>query len=125
MIQTANFNPIQDPKLLCTCEHPDCDQRSVDQDTLDKLQLVRDWIKTPMYLTSGGRCPNHPDEQHRSIPADHQKCKGIDVRYGSEEEKNLIMTYGAKAGFNAIAAGKTFVHLGVREQEHISTWSYK
>lgn len=125
MIQSANFNPVQDPKLLCTCQSPKCDQRSVDQDTLDKLQLVRNWIKRAMVITSGGRCPNHPDEVHRTKPADHQKGKGVDVRYKTEEERNLLMTYGAKAGFNAIAAGSSFVHLGVREQKHISTWSYK
>ncbi|AUR97938.1 endolysin [Vibrio phage 1.245.O._10N.261.54.C7] len=124
MIKTDNFNPQQDPKLLCTCNHPDCDERSVNQETLDKLQLVREWLNSPMYVTSGGRCPKHKNEQHRSKPADHQKCIGVDVFYKSEEECNLIMLYGARAGFTAIARGKNFVHLGNRPQKHFSTWSY-
>ena len=124
MIQTKNFNPKSDPKLLCTCGHKDCDQRSVNQETLDKLQAVREWLSVPMTVTSGGRCPNHPNEVHRTKPADHQKGIGVDVRYRSEKEKNLIMLYAAKAGFTAIAAGKNFVHLGNRPQLHFTTWSY-
>lgn len=124
MIKTKNFNPNSDPKLLCTCGHVLCDRRSVNQETLDKAQLVRDWLGSAMYVTSGGRCPNHPNETHRTKPADHQKGIGIDVRYRSEEEKNLIMMYGVRAGFTAIAAGKSFVHLGNRPQKHLTTWSY-
>ena len=124
MIQTKNFNPKTDPKLLCTCGHKDCDQRSVNKETLKKLQLVRGWLNMPMTVTSGGRCPNHPDEVHRTKPADHQKGIGVDVLYRSEKEKNLIMMYGVRAGFTAIAAGKNFVHLGNRPQLHLTTWSY-
>ena len=124
MIQTKNFNPKSDLKLLCTCGHKDCDKRSVNQETLDKLQLLRGWFNAPMTVTSGGRCPNHPDEVHRTTPADHQNCIGVDIHYYSETEKNLIMMYGVKAGFTAIAAGKNFVHLGNRPQKHLTTWSY-
>ena len=124
MIQTKNFSPKSDPKLLCTCGHKDCDKRSVNQETLDKLQLLRGWFNSPMTVTSGGRCPNHPDEVHRTTPADHQNCIGVDIHYYSETEKNLIMMYGVKAGFTAIAAGKNFVHLGNRPQKHLTTWSY-
>jgi len=124
MIQTKNFNPKSDPKLLCTCGHKDCDQRSVNLETLDKLQLLRGWFNAPMTVTSGGRCPNHPNEVHRTKPADHQKGIGVDIHYFSETEKNLIMMYGVKAGFTAIAAGKNFVHLGNRPQKHLTTWSY-
>lgn len=125
MAQTANFNPKTDTKLLCTCGHANCNKQSVNQESLDKLQMVRDWLNRPMYVTSGGRCPNHPNELHRSKPADHQKGIGVDIAYNTEKEKNLLMLYGAKAGFTAIAAGKDFVHLGNRPQSHLTTWSYK
>ena len=39
---TENFNPITDPKLLCTCGHPECDKRSVKQFVLNNIQLIRD-----------------------------------------------------------------------------------
>ena len=123
--RTENFNSNTDPKLLCTCGYVHCDQRSVNQETLDKLQMVRTWYGKPMIVTSGGRCPSHPNELHRVKPADHQKGIGVDITYNTEKEKNLLMLYGAKAGFTAIAAGKNFVHLGNRPQSYFTTWSYK
>lgn len=124
MVHTKNFHPDTDHKLLCTCGHTECDKRSVNQETLDKAQLVRDWLKRAVRVTSGGRCPHHPDEQHRTKPADHQKGIGIDVAYKSIEERNLIMMYGVRAGFTAIAESSGFVHLGNRPQTHLTTWSY-
>lgn len=116
MILTANFNPLSDTKLLCTCGHKDCDQRSVNQETLNMLQSVRDSIKRPMIVTSGGRCPNHPDEINRSIPADHQKQQGIDTPVNGGLERGEIVSAGIAAGFNAMGIAKTFVHLGYRPE---------
>lgn len=124
MPSTKNFNPETDVKLRCTCEHPECDRRSVNQTTLDKLQQVRDLYGKPMTVTSGGRCPHHPNEVHRTVPADHQRSIGVDIYYESEVERNLIGLYGAKVGFTAIAAGKNFIHLGLRPQNHFTSWSY-
>lgn len=126
MIKTKNFNPYSDPRLLCTCGNPDCDQRSIDQETLNNLQSVRDDIGQPLTVTSGGRCPNHPDEQHRKTPADHQKCKGIDVAVNGSTRGNAVNA-GIKAGFNAIGVAKTFVHWGYRPElpdGHITMWVY-
>jgi len=126
MIATKNFNPKTDPKLCCTCGHPLCDKRSVDQPTLNMTQKVREIVGHPMSVTSGGRCQYHPDEQHRTTPADHQKRKGIDVGANGETRGNIVNA-GIKAGFNAIGVAKTFVHLGYRPElppGHITMWVY-
>ena len=70
MIKTANFNPEDDPKLLCTCGHVDCDQRSVNQESLDKAQLMREDYGRAMRITSAGRCGNHPNEVTKKAPGD-------------------------------------------------------
>lgn len=124
MYATKNFNPKSDIKLSCTCGKPECDKRTVNKETLDKLQVLRDLINIPMIVTSGGRCPYHPNEIHRSKPADHQKGIGVDIAYQTEVQRNLLIMYGVRAGFTAIAYGKGFVHLGNRPQEHFTTWSY-
>lgn len=127
MYSTKNFNVATDPKLACTCGNVGCDKRMVNPEEMDMLQLVRDWLGTPMILSSGGRCPLHPDEVHRDKPADHQKCRGIDVKYKTVVERNLIVMYGVQAGFNAIAYGKGFVHLGHRPElpkGKLVTWTY-
>lgn len=125
-IHTKNFHPESDKKLLCTCGHVDCDKRSVNQETLDRAQVARDYLGFPLRVTSGGRCPNHPDELHRTTPADHQKGRGIDVAVNGATRGNVVAA-GLAAGFNAIGVAKTFVHWGHRAElpdGHITMWVY-
>lgn len=126
MIQTKNFNPATDKKLLCTCGHPKCDKRSVKQSALDKAQVGRDILNHSLFVRSGGRCPYHPDELHRSTPADHQKQEGIDVGVTGATRGNVVAA-GISAGFNAIGVAKTFVHWGYRPElpkGHLTMWIY-
>jgi len=124
MIKTKNFHPAVDVKLLCTCNHVDCDKRSVNQETLDRVQLVRNEAGRGLRVNSGGRCPNHPDELHRTTPADHQKGNGIDISINNGVELCEIITLGIKHGFNAIGVAKTFVHLGYRHGSKPVAWPY-
>ena len=126
MIGTANFTLESDPKLACTCDHDDCDQRTVNQATLVRLQVVRDIVEHGLSVTSGGRCPNHPNEVHRTQPADHQKRQGVDVAVNGGTRGNVVQA-GIAAGFNAIGVAKTFVHLGYRGDSpggHLTMWVY-
>lgn len=126
MIKTTNFNPLDDVKLLCTCGDSRCDKRSVKQWVLDKLQLIREDAGRPLTVTSGGRCPYHHSELHRSKPADHQNCVGVDVFYKTEEERNELMVLAGRHGATAVAAGKSFVHIGWRDvtDKRVRTWRY-
>lgn len=124
-VHTENFHPDTDPKLLCTCGHPDCDRRSVSQELLNRIQLVRNKIGS-LNVTSGGRCPNHPDELARTTPADHQKGQGIDIAVNGFIRGNVVQA-GIDVGCNAIGVAKTFVHLGYRPElpeGHLTMWVY-
>jgi hypothetical protein len=126
IIHTQNFHPDTDPKLLCTCGHPDCDQRSVSQEHLNRVQKVRNIVGHPLPVTSGGRCPNHSDELHRTTPADHQKQQGCDVGVSGSTRGNVVQA-AIEAGCNAIGVAKTFVHLGYRPElpeGHLTMWVY-
>ena len=124
VIQTKNFKPSIDKKLLCTCGHINCDKRSVNQDVLNMVQLVRDEVGRSLTVTSGGRCPNHPRELCRITPADHQKCIAVDIAVKGGVERGQLVKLGLKYGFNAIGVAKTFVHLGFREDEPLVIWTY-
>ena len=124
IIQTEHFNPTSDPKLLCTCGHKDCDKRSVNLFVLSMLERVRVLSNRPLTITSGGRCPNHPSETHRTTPADHQKCNAGDVSVSGGVERSEMIRLGVECGFNAIGVAKTFVHLGYRDGERPVMWTY-
>ena len=129
MIKTKNFNPVSDPKLLCTCGHPECDKRSVNQNTLDMVQYIRNDLKQPMTITSGGRCPNHPNERTKSKAGDHQKQMAVDVACGNEELETKLKVLSGRYGATRVAGGAYcgFVHLAWTETDRtdIPTWSYK
>tara|TARA_R110000764_G_scaffold17080_8_gene47048 strand:+ start:94 stop:474 length:381 start_codon:yes stop_codon:yes gene_type:complete len=126
MIGTVNFTLASDPKLACTCGHDNCDRRTIKQSTIISLQAVRDIVGHGLVVTSGGRCPNHPNEIHRTQPADHQKGNGVDVAANGGNRGNIVDA-GITAGFNAIGVAKTFVHLGYRPESpagHLTMWVY-
>jgi len=124
MIQTKNFKPSTDKKLLCTCGNPKCDKRSVNQGILNMVQLVRDDAMRGLTVTSGGRCPNHPKELCRITPADHQNCVAVDIAVSGGLERGQLVKLGLKHGFNAIGVAKAFVHLGFREGSPTVMWVY-
>lgn len=127
MIHTKNFHPHIDTKLLCTCGHPDCDKRSVNQQTLDKVQSIRDDYGRPMTVTSGGRCPNHPDELHKTKAGDHQECTALDIYYETVIERNKLMVLAGRHGATRVAWGNNFVHMAWTEtnDRSVPTWEYK
>lgn len=125
--KTEHFNITSDPKLACTCNHLKCDKRSVKQAVLNMLEKVRVDYGLPMIVTSGGRCPYHPNEIHRKIPADHQKQYGVDIKINGLAMAMKIMAYAIKHGFNAFGINlkSGFIHLGFRPNKNkISTWVY-
>lgn len=123
---TKNFSLSGDPKLACTCGHGHCDRREVHPYVLDKVQLIRDDYGKPMKITSGGRCPFHPNEVRKSKPGDHQQQYAVDVYYETGLERNKLMVLAGRHGATRVAAGKNFVHMAwtPTEDRSVPTWSY-
>lgn len=128
MIKTKNFNPDVDVKLLCTCGHTNCDKRSVDQDTLDRVQLMRDDLNASMVVTSGGRCPNHPNEITKSKPGDHQLQKAVDISCDNRDQETKLKVLAGRHGATRVAGGAYcgFVHVAwtTTERLDVPTWGY-
>ncbi len=124
IISTKNFNPKSDPKLLCTCGHPLCDKRSVSLYVLKIVQLIRNDVGRPLTITSGGRCPNHPNEVNRYTPADHQNCVALDIRVRGGIERMELVRMGLKYDAKGIGVAGTFVHLAWRDTDKPVMWTY-
>lgn len=127
MIKTKDFNPKTDPKLLCTCGHPECDKRSVKQFVLNQVQLMRNDANRPFTITSGGRCCFHPNELGRD-DTDHQNCVVVDIKHNTELECNELMVLAGRYGATAVADGNGFVHCAWRVlpvgDKRVRTWTY-
>jgi uncharacterized protein YcbK (DUF882 family) len=127
MIKTKNFNTKTD-NLTCSCGHVDCDKRSVDQETLDNVQLIRDDFGAPLKVTSGGRCPLHPDELKKAQAGDHQLCKAVDIKCDNLYLETKLKVLAGRHGATRVAGGAYcgFVHMAWTETDRkdVPTWSY-
>lgn len=128
IIKTTNFSSGTDPKLLCTCGHPECDKRSVNQLTLDQVQKIREDLGSPMSVTSGGRCPNHPNEVKKTSPGDHQLCFGIDIGCANAQEETKLKVLAGRYGATRVAgsAKDGFIHMAwtPTHRTDVPTWEY-
>lgn len=128
MIKTENFNPISDPKLLCTCGHEKCNRKSVRQFVLNQVQKMRDDIKRPIIITSGGRCSNHPNEIYKEKAGDHQQGFAVDIACDSPELETKLKVLAGRHGATRVAGGweDGFVHCAWTPTNRIDvpTWSY-
>ena len=128
MISTKNFHPHTDPKLLCTCGRGQCDKRSVNQYSLDRLQLIREDLGQPLTVTSGGRCPLHPDEISKTQPGDHQKQYAVDIECHTVELETKLKVLAGRHGATRVAGGAYcgFVHIAwtPTDRTDVPTWSY-
>lgn len=127
-ITTRNFSPSEDKNLLCTCGDHRCDRRSVDQDTLDKVQMIRDDLNKPMAVNSGGRCQYHRNEVSKNRPGDHQLCKAVDIACDSEQLETKLKVLAGRHGATRVAGGAYcgFVHMAWTDTDRndVPTWSY-
>ncbi len=128
VIQTPNFHPDTDPKLLCTCGHDLCDQRSVNQYALDHVQFIRWDLNESMVITSGGRCPYHPNELGKTGKRDHRLCTTVDVKCLTYMYETKLKVLAGRHGATRVAGGVQdgFVHISwtKTERDDVPTWEY-
>jgi zinc D-Ala-D-Ala carboxypeptidase len=128
MIKTADFNPEIDTKLLCTCRHELCDQPSIDQITLNQVQLIRNDLGLPIVITSAGRCKYHPNEIGKQQPRDHTGLKAVDMFADNFKLAVKLIVLAGRHGATRVAYSPRlkFVHAAWTETDRtdVPTWEY-
>lgn len=100
------------------CKCGKCDHVAVDYELLNVLNEFREWIKKPVIITSGNRCPEYnkaiggaKNSKHMySIAADIQ-VKGVNP---TEIYEYFNMRYPDKYGLGLYSS---WVHIDVREEK--------
>lgn len=75
-----------------------------------------------MIVNSGGRCPYHPDEKHRTTPADHQNRIVLDVKANDDIERGELVESAIKHGATAIGVYSWGVHIAWRDIPKLVMW---
>jgi uncharacterized protein YcbK (DUF882 family) len=63
----------------------------MDENTMWKLQDLRDSFGKPMRVTSGYRCPEHPVEIVKSKPGVHASGRAVDIAVRGSDAYALMM----------------------------------
>jgi zinc D-Ala-D-Ala carboxypeptidase len=104
-------------ELACKCG---CRTAYVEEEALEKLQQLRDFLGKPITINSASRCPIHnakvggaPKSQHRSTET--SPSTAFDILLGNLDKEEVISAARA-VGFKGLGINyKTFVHVDNRD----------
>ena len=124
MRETTNFSEVE---WNCKCENCNLQvPHFMDPAVMRNVQLLRDFMRRPLTLTSAFRCPLHESEAGKSTPGQHALGTAVDIRVEDGRDAARIMQYAIKyLGVQGWAYSKRlgFVHLDWRS-DGLMTWEY-
>ena len=111
----------------------------IDEATMDRMQLLRDYCGLPLTITSGYRSPRHSIEAAKAAPGTHSMGRAVDISC-SGIQAFKILTEALAVGFTGIGVKQNgytrrgtmenrFLHLDdLKPGEHTAPrptiWSY-
>lgn len=106
---------------------PHCGILFVCGDLLFSLDLLRERMGEPMYLTSACRCPEHNEAVGGSTGSLHlteanKPCKAVDVKATSSSYRYRLIHNAMELGFSGIGIYKAHIHLDTRENYDVLWW---
>lgn len=109
------------------CSH--CGADGVKEEVVAKLQALRNEHGKPIPITSGYRCPQHPEEAKKNVPGAHALGAAADAGVQGEDAYN-ILRLAFKHGFTGIGVQQKgnarFIHMDIvtTELPRPTVWSY-
>jgi len=119
-------------EFACKCGC-DSDGSEMDEALLEALDAIRTLCNFPFPISSGYRCPNHPDERIKSAPGAHSRGLAVDIRVSGENALELLriaLNANIFTGFGIHQRGSgRFIHLDIAASYEFSAprpyiWSY-
>lgn len=126
MTTWANFHRDE---FACKCG---CNTNEIQDELIDVLQEIRSTSGVKMIVSSGYRCPQHPDEIVKARPGAHTEGTEADIRVRGEKAWKVVKAAFAHSKITAIGVkqigGKRYIHLGIGKAKtgrpRPRLWSY-
>lgn len=103
---------------------PPCQITDLDDELLDRLDVVRSLCGFPLVVTSGYRDFDYEQLNGRSGSSSHCKHVAVDLSCHSSERRLTIVQNALRAGFQRIGIAKTFIHLDLDDDKPKCIWLY-
>ena len=102
----------------CGCDFGQ-DEEHIDENLIDKLNMMRILLGRGMVVTSGARCHEQnlavggvDNSAHLPHP-DSGQCRAVDLLIRSGEDRYELLELALKVGFTRIGIANNFLHLDV------------
>lgn len=88
------------------------------------LDALRGLLGRPMPVNSGYRTKNHNAKVGGAPASAHTAGEAVDIgtRGWTKAQREQIVTWAIKLGFNGIGIGATFIHLDIKQRR--ASWRY-
>ena len=124
-METIHF---KNHELQCHCG---CGENRMDPDFMEKLEVLREKVDFPMFLSSAYRCPSHNAEVSTSgKTGPHTQGKAVDVRISGDKAFELLK-HALALGFHGVGISQTgawaqrFIHLDMADDcPRPRVWTY-
>ena len=104
------MNYFKDEEFACS----HCGEVNMDDDFVERLNLIRHEAGFPFVITSGYRCPEHPIEAKKDKPGAHSTGCAVDISCDGKMAYKIVelaVRHGiTRVGINQKGSGR-FVHL--------------
>ncbi len=129
MIEWSNYPNFKPEEFAC--KH--CKKEGITAEIMDIMQGIRTDLDSPIFISSGYRCPQHPVEQEKDRPGEHTLGMAIDIIcHGGRALK--IIQFAQARGVRRIGVHQKgnpngrFVHIGIADRHDLSfpvaLWTY-
>lgn len=106
-VDTPNFSREE---MACKCGN--CDgEAPMDGDFMEKLQHIRDLLGRSVTITSGYRCPQHPEEAKKPKAGAHSAGLAADIAVSGGKERYEIVHLAMNSNMKGIGVANTFIHV--------------
>ena len=106
-------------ELKCK-ETGECDMNPM---FLEMLDMLREELGRPVYLTSAYRSPKHSIEAKKKEPGTHAQGIAADISCTNGADRYRILDAAYKLGFTGVGVHPSFIHLDIRKTTPV-VWNY-
>ncbi len=117
---SANFSTSE---IRCKCG---CGASNINNDLLNKLQMMRMFAGMPITINSAVRCKAHNKAVGGSETSSHIHGEAADIKVENDAQRGVMIPAAVKAGFTRIGISKKgFIHVDVtKEKNSPRIWIY-
>lgn len=102
-------------KIKEFASHDGTDEIRIDEELVEKLQIIRSYFGVPVTINSGYRSPSHNHSVGGVENSNHVLGKAADISVRGVSPKS-VAEFAKKIGFGGVGTYKDFTHVDTREK---------